>query len=182
MSAVFACTGTSLTTGPSNGGWPAAVQALLPTGVTFHNLGQAGSNSDWGLSNISAVSAVQADAVLIEFSMNDSLPGQNISLAKTESNLRSMISAVLSARSDTVVIPMTMNPVIGSAKSDRLELDAYYDVYRSVAWSMGLPIIDNYFEWGGPSSADIPDGIHPAADAVQAIIVPKVLRAFSQFI
>lgn len=185
MAAVFACTGTSLTAGANNGGWPTAVTSALQvisSNFTFTNLGQAGSDSNWGLSSIGTVSALHADVVLLEFSINDALPAQGISLAQSEANLRAMIDALRAARSDTLIIPMTMNPVVGAARAGRTELDAYYDRYRAVAWDLGLPVIDNYASWGAPSSSDIPDGIHPASSAVQPIIVPNVVNAFKGFL
>lgn len=186
MAAIFACTGTSLTTGANNGGWPDAVvsalNAIAPEGFTFSNLGQAGSTSTWGLANIGAVADLQADAVLIEFAMNDAVTSGGVSLAQSESNLRGMITAIKAQRSTTLVLPMTMNPAIGSGKSVRPELTAYYQMYGRVARELGLPILDHYGIWGAPTSAQIPDGIHPTSGAVQPIVVPVVTQALKGFL
>lgn len=186
MAAVFACTGTSLTTGANNGSWPdavvAALTAISPEGFSFSNLGQAGSTSNWGLANIGAVAALKADAVLIEFAMNDAVTSGGVSLAVSESNLRAMVSAIKSERSTTLVMPMTMNPAIGSGKSVRPELTAYYQMYGRVARELGLPILDHYGSWGAPTSVQIPDGIHPVSTAVQPIVVPVVTQALKGFL
>lgn len=91
--------GTSLT---AAGQWSAqmlgALQTIYPGLVTLVNSGGSGMESDWGVANLQTrVLDHNPDVVFIEFSVNDSVDRFNLTLARANANLLSMIDGIKAA-------------------------------------------------------------------------------------
>lgn len=131
------------------------------------------------------------DTVIIEFSMNDASTNYTsadvdgnppITLARSRSNLESMISSIKAQNPFAEVILMTMNIAwdspngSGISASVRPHLLDYYQVYRDVAAEQNLLLVDNYSAWKAINDASpttyrsyVPDGVHPTASAATLV-------------
>ncbi|MDF3059577.1 MAG: hypothetical protein K0R17_3792 [Rariglobus sp.] len=172
--------GTSLThQGAWTGEFGRFFTTQFPDQVTFKNAAQSGKNSKWALANFEErVLAHRPDLVLIEFSINDAVTRGDISLAESKANLDKMVKALRQQNPKVDIVLQTMNPVWDSPKkasaSERPNLEAYYEVYRSYAREHSLPLVDNYVTWRAMQKDDpekfqkvVPDGTHPNNSASQ---------------
>lgn len=172
--------GTSLT---HQGAWTGEFGRFFTTQfadqVTFKNAAQSGKNSKWGLAHLEErVLAHRPDLVLIEFSINDAVTRGEITLEESRANLDKMVKALRQQNPKVDIVLQTMNPVWDSPKkasaSERPNLEAYYEVYRSYAREHSLPLVDNYVTWRAMQKDDpekfqkvVPDGTHPNNSASQ---------------
>jgi len=181
--------GTSLTI---YGAWvdqlDGALDVQYPGLATVINSGGSGQTSGWGVTNLDTkVIASHPDTVFIEFSMNDAVERFSLSVEQAQSNLENMIDRILASNPTCEIILMTMTPGNGPPEGDpsyRLNIEAYYAMYRDVAKQRGLRIIDHYPRWialqtHNPSlfNSYVPDTIHPSTAGNTAIVTPKILEA-----
>lgn len=181
--------GTSLSIG---GAWAKALDEYFakefPGQVTFINSAKAGMHSNWGVENLQArVLERRPDLVFIEFSANDAATKHGISKEKSAANLEQMVKALRQQDPQVDIVLQTMNPAWDSPKieknygSDRPELPAYYEVYRSYAKANQVPLADHYPVWLKMQTEElerykeaVPDGIHPNSEASRATTWPTV--------
>lgn len=181
--------GTSLT---ANGAWvgqlEAAIEAQFPEKCTLINSGGAGKNSQWGLEQLERrVLQHKPDSVFIEFSMNDAVARFDISVEAARKNLETMIERILKTNSDCEVILMTMttgNKYPEEHRSYRKDIEAHYEMYRSVAKERELLLIDHYPQWKALQANDpklfskyVPDTIHAKELGYSEVVTPVILKA-----
>jgi len=181
--------GTSLT---ANGPWVKQVADVLekryPGLSTVINSGGSGQWSQWGVKNLDQrVLQKKPDTVLIEFAINDSVARFKGSVEIARTNLETMIDHILKANPKCEIILMTMTPgnkYPEEHRSYRKNIEAHYEMYRSVAKQRGLLLIDHYPNWKALQSADkklfqeyVPDTIHPTPEGCSKIVTPVMLDA-----
>jgi lysophospholipase L1-like esterase len=180
--------GTSLTAG---GIWVKQVQAALdkryPGLATIVNSGGSGQYSQWGTNNLeSLVLKKKPDAVTIEFGVNDAVARFGCPVQQARTNLESMIDRILAARPECQVILMTTTPADGPPvghTSYRLNIAAYYEMYREVARKRHLALVDLYPQWLALQKKDkatfakyVPDTIHPGEEGCLHVVTPGILQ------
>jgi acyl-CoA thioesterase-1 len=144
--------GTSLT---KYGYWVTAMQqwfaAEYPRQAAVVNSSGPGQGSDWGAARVKGQVLVHnPDLVLIEFGYNDAHTRKKISVDDAKANLDKIVSAIREQNASTAVVLQTMNVpwdcLTGSktAATDRPQLAAYYENYRSYAAEHHLPLADHY--------------------------------------
>jgi lysophospholipase L1-like esterase len=184
----IAMLGTSLTSGESlvGGAWQPDLVAAIGAhdGYLFetHNFGIGGGRSTTAISSgaVASAAALHANVATLEFNMNDCVDAPSdpayVSLAQAQSNIQSIISTLRTGNPTIQIYLMTMNPVIGSAPgvAARHLLPDYDAMYRSLAVSEGVGLIDGAPAWGTPTSTQIPDGIHPTRAAMASVQVPLI--------
>lgn len=183
--------GTSLTAG---GAWVGQMKSWLsakyPGLLTVINSGLSGKNSAVGLAQLNnKVLAHHPDTVFIEFAMNDAFlysdGTPSLSVAQARANLIAMIDAIQAQNPAVEIILQTMNTVwnspTGSKTSATLRpnLAAYYQMYREVAATRKLLLVDHHPDWAALQQDDpatfqsyLPDGVHPAAQALGRVVLP----------
>jgi lysophospholipase L1-like esterase len=172
--------GTSLT---ERGQWQAPLKNSLEqcrgAAVTVLNFGAGGKDSTWGWANVMSVVNAHPDAALIEFSMNDAW---QVDLDTSKGLTLSIIRRLQADGIEPIL--MTMNPDVEPDPASRGmdDLPDYYQLYRDIAAQEGVRLIDNAAKWGTLTHEElvaiIPDGVHPTPEAVQAVAVPEMSRAF----
>jgi lysophospholipase L1-like esterase len=181
--------GTSLT---ANGPWVRQVAAILekryPGLITVINSGGSGQWSQWGVKNLDQrVLQKKPNTVFIEFSINDSVARFKGSVEIARTNLETMIDRIIKSNPKCEIILMTMTPGNKYPKehrSHRKDIEAHYEMYRSVAKQQGHLLIDHYPNWKALQSADkklfqqyVPDTIHPKTEGCSKVVTPAILRA-----
>ncbi|MEK7951377.1 FAD-dependent oxidoreductase [Luteolibacter soli] len=183
--------GTSLT---ANGAWVSQMSQWLsakyPNLLTMINSGMSGKNSAEGLAQLQTkVLAHHPDTVFIEFAMNDAFLYSDgtpqLSVDQARANLNAMIDAILAQNPKSEIILQTMNTVWNSPTGSnasatlRPNLAAYYEMYRSVAATRGLMLIDHQPAWAALQQGDlatfqswVPDGVHPVAAGLSKVVLP----------
>lgn len=167
--------GTSLT---ARGGWTAPLAAALRTRlgrpVTMRVLARSGATSDWVSAQAPAAVAARPDVVLVEAVANDPALHRRVSLPRSRANLRALLAVLRSARPRPRMIVMAMNPVSGWRRWVRPGLDDYVAAHLEEARRAGAEVLDLRPAWRSHAPRDIPDGLHPSADAAAAVIVPPL--------
>lgn len=181
--------GTSLT---ANGAWVQqlqdALQERFPDLATVVNSGGAGKYSQWGLDNLERrVLQKKPDTVFLEFSINDSVARFELSVEGAKANLETMINRLLEQNPNCEIILMTMTPgdkYPEGHRSHRKNIEAHYEMYRSVAKEHGLQLIDHYPTWKALQKSDsklfrkyVPDTIHPNATGCTQVVTPVIFEA-----
>ena len=181
--------GTSLT---ANGPWVKQVAAVLekryPGLITVINSGGSAQWSQWGVKNlVQRVLQKKPNTVFIEFSINDSVARFKGSVEIARTNLETMIDRILKTNPKCEIILMTMTPGNKYPKdhrSYRKNIEAHYEMYRSVAKQRGHLLIDHYPNWKALQSADknlfqkyVPDTIHPKTEGCSKVVTPVILDA-----
>ncbi len=181
--------GTSLT---ANGAWveqlKATLEARYPDQLTLMNSGGSGKHSEWGLEQLEKrVLQHQPNTVFLEFSINDAVARFNISVDAARSNLETMIDRILETNANCEVILMTMTPgnkYPDTHRSHRANIEAHYDMYRTVAKERGLLLIDHFPNWKALQNSEpqrfkqyIPDTIHPNTEGCTVMVTPTILAA-----
>lgn len=183
--------GTSLTAG---GAWVGQMSSWLsakyPGLLTIINSGLSGKNSAEGLAQLnSKVLAHHPDTVFIEFAMNDAFlyndGTPNLSVAQARANLIAIIDAIRAQNPGAEIILQTMNTVWNSPTGSnasatlRPNLAAYYQMYREVAATRNLLLIDHHPNWAALQQDDpatyqtyVPDGVHPGAAGLGRVVLP----------
>lgn len=181
--------GTSLTAG---GAWVKQLSDSLnkkfPKQATVINSGGSGQYSKWGVANLDKrVLQKKPDAVFIEFGINDSVERFHCSAAQAKTNLETMIQRILKSNSKCEIILMTMTPgdkYPAGHRSHRKDIATYYQMYRDVAKSHELLLIDHAQHWQALQSKNatlfqkyVPDTIHPTGTGCEKVVTPAILDA-----
>jgi acyl-CoA thioesterase-1 len=179
---IVAAFGTSLT---HRAGWlkPLEVRLTRCFGgpVTVLDFGRSGADSGWGVEAVGEVIRSQPDVVLIEFSANDAVWFKGLSLQRSRENTIKIVQTIRGARPQAKVFLMAMSPSFGPRGWIRRGIEAYYDMYKSVADELGVAYIDHRQSWKSLTedevSEGIPDGAHPLPELAARILVPTIARA-----
>ena len=179
---VIAAFGTSLT---HSGGWIEPLQEQLTRcfgqPVRVLDFGRDGKTSEWALTSVGQIIEAHPDVVLIEFSVNDAAWFKGFSLRRSRENTTAIIQAIRRALPEARIFLMTISPAIGPRRWIRLNLDAYYSLYQSLATELGIGFIDNRPAWKLLTAKElrqgIPDGAHPLPELASRLIVPTITRA-----
>ncbi len=181
--------GTSLT---ANGAWVSQMAGVLnerfPGLATVIRSGGSGQWSEWGVANLEKrVLQKHPDTVFIEFSINDSVERFKGSVEIAKANLEKMTDAIRKTNPQCEIVLMTMTPGDSYPEghySYRKEIEAYYEIYRSVAKAKNFLLIDHYPNWKALQTSDkelyqkyVPDGIHPSALGCARVVTPLILTA-----
>lgn len=178
--------GTSLTCRQTSGYWLDDFGTLLRKQVArpirVYDFGVSGAKSADGLALVASVVRMRPRCVVIEYTMNDAVTVNNVSVATMKANLTSIATSIASGSPGTRIALMTMNPAISTGATEVPNLATYYQGVRDVAAALGAGLIDNTPLWGTPTASQIPgSGVHPTRDAVLAIAVPNMLSAILPF-
>jgi len=180
----IACFGTSLTTGRLSGSWPIKLQNKLNgvarRRVICYDVGQGSQTSAWGVANIDRPRNHRPDICLIEFSINDAVTANGISIAQATTNLLTIVNALRAVNPAMLIYLMTMNGVPDLTL--RPNLEAYYQNDRDFAAANGCGLIDIRTVWGTPNYTDTPDGLHPSEAAVDAKLLPTVFGVLAPIV
>lgn len=180
--------GTSLTAGAGGKAWVDSVNAGLNKKynglLTTINAAKSAMWSTWGVEHLEdSVLKKKPDAVIMEFGMNDAFTNYNTSVAVAKLNLNYMVDRIKLYNPDCEVILQTMNIPLDGHATTRPQLLAYYQMYRDVAKSRGLLLIDHYPHWKAILDKgkdaylkEAADGLHPDAPAAKRIIAAYVLK------
>lgn len=193
--------GTSLTAG---GAWVGGLESWLagkyPGKVTVINSGMSGKDSIEGIAKLKTkVLDLKPDVVFIEFAMNDAgnRPDGSVKLPvegdrSARANLIAMIDAIQAQNPDVEIILQTMNCIwdspfgSGISATIRPDLAAYYQMYRDVAASRRLMLIDHHPNWLALQKEHpitfqlyVNDGVHPGADGIREVTLPLIKRTLS---
>jgi GDSL-like Lipase/Acylhydrolase family len=154
----------------------------------------APANEKAGATSISPMSPVGGTAVRgtnsstkppVDFSFSDGTP--QLSVTQAQENLIAMIEAIQTHNPNVEIILQTMNSVWDSPTGSNLSatlrpnLPAYYQMYRDVAATRGLMIIDHHPNWASLQQSNtalfqsyITDGVHPGAPGITKVVSPLV--------
>jgi|GEM_PF-3016759 len=181
--------GTSLTAGHS---WPTMLQTALANKyegrLHLVNCAISGTNSKSGVENINAwLAQFHPDAVFIEYGINDSYAPFNISPEQSQTNLDTMVQAVLKSNPDADIILLTMNNVGEKKIEHHPHIDEYYQGYRDYAAKHGMTLIDDHAIWKKLFETDlktwnsyIHDGVHPTLEANRMVVMDNIVRTLEQ--
>lgn len=179
--------GTSLTAAVGGRAWVDSVTHALNkkynNQLTTINSAKSAMWSTWGVQNLEdSVIKKNPDAVLIEFSMNDAFLNYKTSVKLARLNLNYMIDRIKLYNPHCEVILQTMDIALDVHGQQRPDLLKYYQMYRDVAKTRGLLLIDHYPHWKAllDKGRDayikaVPDGLHPGVEASKNIIAPYVV-------
>lgn len=177
----IACIGTSLTY-QGVGGWQEnlrnRLRLLTPRPVRTYDFGKSAATTV-NAPSISTPARMRPQVALIEYAMNDAITANSISVATFQTNLGNMVDAYQDEMPGSSIFLMTMNPTIDAAAAATPNLSLYYQAVRDVATAKSVGLIDNYPEWGTPTSGDIPDGVHPTPEIAAEVLVPNIIEALT---
>lgn len=180
--------GTSLTDMPFGVSWPSELySALFPKYqgyMVLSNRAISGSNSKSGVANIEQWLAIDnPDVVFIEYGINDAIASDNISVQQMKANLDFICAKILANNPKAEIILQTMNNPVGSALSDRPNIEQYYQGYRDYAAAKGYLLVDNYPLWKNLYDTNptlwatyVGDRIHPSGEGRAAIMLPNLIK------
>jgi acyl-CoA thioesterase I len=180
--------GTSLTAGAGGKAWVDSVNKALNKKynglLTTINAAKSAMWSTWGVQHLEdSVIKKKPDAVIIEFGMNDAFSNYNTSIAVARLNLNYMIDRIKLYNPDCEVILQTMDIALDGHGTMRPGLEKYYQMYRDVAKTRKLLLIDHYPHWKAilDKGKDaylklVPDGLHPDENGARQVIAPYVLK------
>lgn len=180
--------GTSLTSNRV-GNWQksfkAQMQRTVAVDMRCYDAGIPGGTSYDGYNNYASRCALlMPRAVVIEYGMNDAPPGMGITVPMFESAITGIIGTIKGVAPETDIFLMTMNPVVSPPGSDvnAAALPAYYQALRDLSVSENVGLIDVEPLWGSPTTAEIPDGVHPTVAAANAVLVPALIATFAPLV
>ena len=176
--------GTSLT---AKGRWTDVLAARLSlchlAGVTVERLAKSGANSVWGEGALRQrfASGQVPDALVIEFSINDSSLWRGMPLSASYDRHKSMLA--LAQQAGVPVWLATMSPAFGYKAWERPGQSAYRRGYARLADESGAGLIAMVPDWLSLPISErnrlIPDGLHPTEEAMERIAVPAITRALA---
>ena len=186
--------GTSLTRG---GQWTRAMKSWFdtqfPTQVNFINSGLSGKNSDDGLAQVEVqVLAKHPDLVFLEFAINDAHVKFKMPVERGADNLDKIVRAIQSQNPQTAIVLQVMSvpwdaPNGNRSFSDRPQLTAFYENYRTYARQHNLMLLDHEPTWqqlkeNQPEKfhAYLSDGLHPNAAGDLAVTWPQIQALLEQ--
>lgn len=149
--------------------------------VRVHNFSKDGAQSSQGLIEYPKACALKPRVALIEYQMNDCL----VSQATSRSRTLSIINGFKALSPGTLIRLVTTNPTFSEASSEaaaRTFVNNYYQIYRDLAVSENVGLIDGYYAWSGAALSEIPDGVHPTVAAHRARTVPFIAAALSNLL
>lgn len=180
--------GTSLSANPN--GWPAMLEKEIdkryPSLIKVENMAAGAMWSTWGVQNLDErVLSKKPDLVLIEFAINDAYLPYKTSKKVCQVNLEYMIDRILEQNPKCDVVIQIMNMPTGiHFHEHRPDFESYNEVYRNVAKSRNLLLIDHTIYWkpilekGLPEYLKlVPDGIHPEELARRTLVTPCILKS-----
>lgn len=177
--------GTSLTT---RGDWTGKLEAALnrcgSRPIIVDRVALAGASSTFAQINLDRIvgktDLPKPDIVAIEFSSNDASLYHGMSVAGSRTNHRNLVETLIS--NDIGVALATMNPAFGRKAWERPGQDAYHSIYRELAATHSVILIDTIAAWRALTEEErdlyLPDGLHPTTEAMEQITVPAFLEAF----
>ena len=176
--------GTSLTEGSD---WPQRLGARLSAcwqwPVHVESVARSGMTSTWGLQQVERVASFRPDIVLVEFAMNDANWRRFVSRERSRANVVAIGRGIRERAPRARLFLMTTNVVHGLRGMMRPNVGAYYELYRAIAASEGLGLIDLAPIWAAlPREAlrrAVPDGVHPPPDAFERVALSAVAAAVS---
>lgn len=181
----IATLGTSLTAGSGatmsyHRDLAAALRIGKSSTVRLYNFGIPGGYTSDGLANVQKVADLRPRVVLVEFTMNDCL----ISQATAQANTISLLNQLKSKSPGSDIFLLILNKVVGSSPSatSRSNLPAFNQMYRDLAASQNVGLIDTYSAWGPAGLSDIPDGVHPTPEANRLYAVPGIAGTLSSLV
>lgn len=149
--------------------------------VRVYNFSKDGAQSSQGVIEYPKACALKPRVALIEYQMNDCLTSQATSRSRT----LSIINGIKALSPSTLIYLVTTNPTFSEASSEaaaRTFVNTYYQIYRDLAVSESVGLIDCYYAWSGATFAEIPDGVHPTVVAHRARTVPAIAAALSSLL
>lgn len=179
--------GTSLSA--SKEGWAAMLEdslnALYPGKAEVINSAQAAMWSSWGVENLrERVLTQKPDMVIIEFAMNDAYLPYSTSVKAARLNLEYMVFRIRELYPSCSIYIQVMNMPIAEHKTQRPDIEHYYNLYRKEAKKLKVKLIDHYEYWvpllkKGEKEfrRHVPDGIHPDITAQRELVLPHILKA-----
>lgn len=154
-------------------GWVPLLEKKLRADTSSHTVANAsisGDTTSGGLSRLpSMLSKDKPSIVVIELGGNDALRG--LSLAATETNLRSMIDMIKKTGAQVVLLGMQIPPNYGPYYTRR-----FSDIYAKLAREKKVALVPFFLE-GLQTRPDLfqPDRIHPVA-AAQPLLLNNVWK------
>lgn len=181
----IAVMGTSLTQGTKAGdSYLRDLRTALQSGkesiLRTYNYGIDGGRTTTGTSIVNNVIRLQPDVILIEYLTNDCVSPYT----DTDATTTSLIASLRAGSANSEIFLMTMNPVRGSSQAaiDRVLLEDYNGIYRDLAVSEEVGLIDSYPSWSGATLVDIPDGLHASPAANRQYLLPSIIPALEGMI
>lgn len=181
----IATMGTSLTRGHNQtDSFHRYLEAGLSEGkftpIRTYDFGISGGTTPIGMTVAPIVAQLRPRVITIEYSMNDCLSP----IATVSANTIAMLDFLKAETPDSLIYLMTMNPVIGGGYEGtrRLGVGTYYQLYRDLAVSQNVGLIDSAPLWGGVGFSEIPDGIHGTAEAYRDRLLPLIVAELSPLI
>lgn len=187
MSKIFdiATLGTSLTAGTgATRSFHLDLQRALSVGkesaVRTYNFGVGGGYTTDGLTKVAEVVRLRPKAVTVEFTMNDCL----LDVPTAQANTITILDQLKVGLPDSQIFLLILNKVVGSSGSAtaRAGVNTFNDMYRSLAVSQGVGLIDTWAAWATATLTDIPDGVHPTVAANITYALPGMVAALSPFV
>ena len=163
-------------------GWTGEVRSLVERctqrSVALDVVAKSGVTSRWGLSQTPKLIADAVDVLLVEFAANDANLRRFVSLSESRGNHQEIIRAVRKAQPSAKIFLIAVSPTWGLRGFwIRPWLDRYYGLYAQLAQTEGVDFIDARPQWDiSTIRKTVPDGLHPAPQAMQQIVAPYVAR------
>jgi len=173
--------GDSLTAGyglPAEAAFPAALErALRARGhdVQIANAGVSGDTASGGLQRVDWSVPDGTDGVILELGANDMLRG--LDPAVTRQALEGIIQRLKARGVPVMLAGMYASRNLGPDYGARFDA-----IYRDLAQTYGLVLYPFFLDGiAGQQSLNLPDGLHPTAQAVERI-VQRILPSVETFI
>ena len=184
----MAAVGTSLT---QRGSWAEtlarSMASCVEAAVTVERFAAAGRGSDWGVAQLDRIISARPTIVLVEFAINDADVLDGVSLSTSRKNHEEIVDRLRAADPAIAVFLVTTNPVHGPRGWVRPYLTEYYRLYRDIAQTKAVGLIDLYPVWRTALAADdrdrlIPDGLHPTEAAFTRVALPVIRDRLSRLL
>lgn len=175
--------GTSLL---SSGAWRGEIGTRLTAcrgaPVDIHILAKPGASSDWGVEQLDRLTG--GDIVIVEFAINDASIWRGMPFSTSRANHVRIVQAAKDA--GATVFLATMSPAFGTKALARPGLAAYYAMYRELAETEDVGLIDDAPRWRAKGDdwlrAAIPDDLHPTNEAMAEISGRSFEAALAPFL
>lgn len=194
--------GTSLSTGRLSGAWVTklwqALRQRCRRQVRVIDAGKGSQTSDWAITQLDWWKTYRADAVLLEFAINDAATGLfPAGLAGHQSNMYTVIDSLRLGNAGLSVILQTMSPLGPSGATARPNMAGFYQSDRDIATAKSARLVDHNPAWitaaGGtpPNQYVLPndgtwtqgnDELHPTEARVEQILLPRLIAYFAALI
>lgn len=115
--------------------------------------------------------------------MNDAYLPYTTSIEAARLNLEYMVYRIRELYPECSILIQVMNMPIAEHKTQRPDIELYYDMYRKEAKKLNISLIDHYGYWMKLLSKGekefrnyVPDGIHPNLTAQKELVLPCILK------